>query len=731
MKTIINNENNIGTISVIVLSNRFSDSEFSGLDKRVLFRIPSSEPLDGGLMEYDVKYRVDRDNFNPNALISDLYLGGNVFKTVGQSEESLGDISKTLFPYSPLNSTFQNDSRVGYYSSTIIGDQNAYIIDIPEYYNKIDMYDAYVGDWDYILNPQSSFNPDTNKAVQIYLGINEGDDESVPYSYCSLPNEVVSRNSLMILFSNYTSTKKINISLKCWELSKNPARNEKGYIIRNDEFQSNSDNVLISKDYVENGSLSDSRSGTLLGFGKDIMGTKTPIYNEIRNHFGGLWNKEVDYCYGDIIDGVSGGEFVRLSNKNGKNDLTSWVDQSVLLNPNNYTVHFDIYFYSTTESKIVDGKVSKPVLGSFNVRSNVVEIEIENPELTEEGYLLNRERDQSLAYYPKLLSYDPGVDCSIPSPTGQYYYKDWDLTDYNNKTVVTVRKGTSGFWEKLMESGTLVFNAVKYTTKYTIHPITIIRNPQTGNDDMITTSRVSDSSCKFAFTIPFTEDDIEFVNTEVTSTGLVKSLPGNDVKFYIKLGENNYIDTIDSVSLVTLNGTSIESIDEVFSLEKVQGESEYDYILNASVESLNSYFYFVFKPRNLRLTLRGSNSNGIIASSFADSIPFGSFGSSVQHPASVDFALANGYSFDTNVAIIVQCSWYSTNKDASYTFDEIRSLGVGDSLTSQVSFDFSNGYYISSGITLTRKYDNEYNNDYYTISFTNFHFDANITVNVI
>jgi hypothetical protein len=218
--------------------------------------------------EYGWKFLVEKLNYN-----SDFPLDNLLHSIKNQ------DLLKTLSNIKLINDTFcptwievdSDDELISYFGSITVGKQKLILLDIPENYNRVNIYDTSISSTDAAIKVTIADGLDTKCRKIVWFVITMGGAESIS---------------------------DINLSFYAWNSSINPHRKMRQYLVRNDEF-SELDRTINVVDTIDPSSnlWMDLSSGTIVG-NKSV--SSFPIMTSLFNKYASdsKWDKNVNYIEG-------------------------------------------------------------------------------------------------------------------------------------------------------------------------------------------------------------------------------------------------------------------------------------------------------------------------------------------------------------------------------------------------------------------------------------------------
>ena len=235
-----------GNVSTIILRDG-SISDSSPSTMRVLYKSSSDSMYNSDFVEYDFKYKPEKENFRSGYSLD---LLSPEFKSIlGNNEEDLYKFEKAIVPIYDYSST--PDSRLSYISSTIINDKTVFVLDIPESYDEIWMADE-------VLDPESFIGSSATNQIS---------PSQFQFKVILDANEKKVRNVICLFIGARDDITGLNLGYRAWQENPDPSRFKHRTVLRNDEYLGTLRglNKIWSGSSSLNYRFTDSRSGSLLG----------------------------------------------------------------------------------------------------------------------------------------------------------------------------------------------------------------------------------------------------------------------------------------------------------------------------------------------------------------------------------------------------------------------------------------------------------------------------------
>lgn len=406
--------------------------------------------------EYNFSYLVNKYKFNSDLKITDA--SKELKELIGKDSIELDKIENVLFP-TVIES--DDDVNYSYFGSLKVGQDVVYLIKVPEWVDKIELYDEILEkDFiDYSLQKDSEaipysikFGPDRtdkrnleSRYPMYYDDIDTKEDVTAVFKddYNKLLDEVSCSKIVLVIFStdNNRTTITVNISYSSWLADKNPERNKYKYTLRNDEYYSTIRNLSNISKYGD--IYFDAASGTMLGCKENKL---TRLLEKKIKRLNSKYSPYVNYSRGDVVT-------------IGDNQYISLIDNNVGLCP--------------------DSSWSWAVEDEFNnkVSSNTVDIIItpsESANVIPEGTILVTDGVQIEFTYESRPDYE---FLGIKLGDGSYLK---NIEDYEKvrisygdgfKDIIKIGFG-KGVWDKVLSSGAvLIIEQERIATEINMYSI--------------------------------------------------------------------------------------------------------------------------------------------------------------------------------------------------------------------------------------------------------------------
>lgn len=243
--------------------------------------------------EYDFSYLVNKYKFDNKLLITELDRKSQ--ELIGKNIDDTNKIEKILFP-TLIDS---EEEQIKYFGSMKINDRNIFFFEIPNDYDKIEIYDdvlnsntdingesfieyeylelsglyeetriipsivIYLGPENkYLNNPTNMYYEDDPMRTLSYRREAGGERKS-DVVYSRLIDEILGKKVVYLLLATNDTVIDFNIALSAWNNNDNSNRNKWKYNIRNDEYYNIKNNVGIVEE--DNNIYLDKKSDTILG----------------------------------------------------------------------------------------------------------------------------------------------------------------------------------------------------------------------------------------------------------------------------------------------------------------------------------------------------------------------------------------------------------------------------------------------------------------------------------
>ena len=440
---------------------------------KVLYKYNSTKISETDFTEYDFKFFPEKFKYNDIPKIE--YLRKEDKELLGPKYQDLYILEESLFP--TITTENSEESKIGYFSSYIVGPQEIYILNLPKSISRVEFYEnslesnikdhyfnyssedvsvssyTFINNYDLLVTlNQSNSNQVIEPDLVVTLGPEFGNvynnlkvsdstwfyqdtglnwevsgEESTELfrNWVTLKDEKDQRKILYFVISHDISSQgQLNLSYSAWLESINSNRNKWSYSLRNDESGKS-----VSPIYKNSlGFLYDGTSGTLVG---------TSSISELdSSKASSIWSPKRKYWKGDVAI-INNSSYVSTSDGNlGNHPYYSgkWIKQEYLDN----------------EIIAISVQVVVPLVGEF-VPGEVIP-----------SGLINLPRYTN--NYRKLFNYssNPGYELDTLSSKvdevdlveGEDYSKQVIL---NENGVLTYRVTVTN-WTKSKSSGYLYFN---------------------------------------------------------------------------------------------------------------------------------------------------------------------------------------------------------------------------------------------------------------------------------